>query len=177
MNKIKTLLLACVLAVQALAPLSLVQAQGDRGNNRDDDERGKREDDRQSDRRHDKRPGERQQQQRQQQRNAQEQRRDQTQQHQQSRRDDGPARWDTRDGRDYWNGKYSNRGRGAGPDHSFYAGSRLPPAYHQRRYVVNDWRSHQLRAPPRGYHWVQSGGDYLLVAIATGVILQLLLSN
>mgnify|MGYP003520550862 CR=1 FL=1 len=31
--------------------------------------------------------------------------------------------------------------------------------------------------PPRGYHWVQTGGDYVLVAIATGIILQLILNN
>jgi Ni/Co efflux regulator RcnB len=43
--------------------------------------------------------------------------------------------------------------------------------------VVEDWRGHRLSAPPRGYHWVQTGADYVLVAIATGVILQLLLSN
>ncbi len=67
--------------------------------------------------------------------------------------------------------------RGAGPGHSYYRGDRLPPQYRGRQYVVNDWRGHHLNAPPRGYHWVQSGGDYLLVAIATGVILQLLLSN
>jgi Ni/Co efflux regulator RcnB len=29
---------------------------------------------------------------------------------------------------------------------------------------------------PRGYHWVQAG-DYVLVAIATGIIVQLLLNN
>ena len=67
--------------------------------------------------------------------------------------------------------------RGAGPDHAYYRGGRLPPAYRGTRYVVDDWRGHRLSAPPRGYHWVQSGGDYLLVAIATGVILQLLLSD
>jgi len=67
--------------------------------------------------------------------------------------------------------------RGAGPDHSFYRGDRLPMEYRHRQYVVSDWRGHHLSAPPRGYHWVQSGGDYLLVAIATGVILQLLLNN
>ena len=44
-------------------------------------------------------------------------------------------------------------------------------------YVVDDWRGHHLSAPPRGYHWVQTGSDYVLVAIATGVILQLLLSH
>jgi Ni/Co efflux regulator RcnB len=39
---------------------------------------------------------------------------------------------------------------------------------------VSDWRSHRLNAPPRGYQWVQSGSDYLLVAVATGIIAQLL---
>lgn len=65
--------------------------------------------------------------------------------------------------------------RGAGPNHNFRKGDRLPRAQHQRRYVVNDWRARHLSPPPRGYHWVQTGGDYVLVAIATGVILQLLL--
>ena len=67
--------------------------------------------------------------------------------------------------------------RGAGPDHSFYRGERMPPQYRTRQYVVEDWRSHRLSAPPRGYQWVQSGSDYVLVAIATGVILNLLLNN
>lgn len=67
--------------------------------------------------------------------------------------------------------------RGAGPDHRFYRGDRLPAEYRSRSYVVNDWRGHRLSAPPRGYHWVQTGGDYVLVAITTGVILQLLLNN
>jgi len=68
-------------------------------------------------------------------------------------------------------------GRGAGPEHNYYRGQRLPPQYRTSEYVVNDWRGHHLSAPPRGYHWVQSGGDYVLVAIATGIILQLLLSQ
>jgi Ni/Co efflux regulator RcnB len=67
--------------------------------------------------------------------------------------------------------------RGAGPNHSYRQGSRLPPEYRSRQYVVDDWRGHQLSAPPRGYHWVQNGSDYLLVAIGTGLIMQLLLSN
>ena len=71
-------------------------------------------------------------------------------------------------------GRYQ-AGRGAGPGHNFYRGDRLPWEYRQRTYVVEDWRGHRLSAPPRGYHWVQAGGDYVLVAIATGVILQLLL--
>jgi len=67
--------------------------------------------------------------------------------------------------------------RGAGPDHAFRRGQRLPIEYRNRQYVVDDWRGHHLSAPPRGYHWVQTGGDYVLVAIATGIILQLMLGN
>jgi Ni/Co efflux regulator RcnB len=67
--------------------------------------------------------------------------------------------------------------RGAGPDHAYYRGERMPPQYRTRQYIVEDWRGHNLSAPPRGYQWVQSGGDYVLVAIATGIILQLLLNN
>ena len=67
--------------------------------------------------------------------------------------------------------------RGAGPAHNWYRGSRLPPEYRSRQYVVEDWRGHHLSAPPRGYQWVQAGGDYVLVAIATGIIAQLLLNQ
>jgi Ni/Co efflux regulator RcnB len=82
--------------------------------------------------------------------------------------------------RNDWQNQFHRAGRderGAGPDHEFRQGGRLPPEYRGRQYVVEDWHNHHLSAPPRGYHWVQNGGDYLLVAITTGVILQLLLSN
>ena len=69
------------------------------------------------------------------------------------------------------------RGRGVGPEHEYYRGDRLPVEYRHRNYVVDDWRGHHLSAPPRGYHWVQSGADYVLVAIATGIIAQILLSQ
>jgi Ni/Co efflux regulator RcnB len=68
-------------------------------------------------------------------------------------------------------------GPGAGPEHQFRRGDRLPNGYRNSTYVVDDWRGHRLSAPPRGYHWVQTGGDYVLVAIATGIILQILLAN
>jgi Ni/Co efflux regulator RcnB len=74
--------------------------------------------------------------------------------------------------------RYDRRdGPGAGPDHAFYRGGRLPPEYRSRQYVVDDWRGHRLSAPPRGYHWVQTGGDYVLAAIATGVIASILLNR
>ena len=67
--------------------------------------------------------------------------------------------------------------RGAGPNHNFYRGGQLPPYYRNQYYVVNNWRSHRLSQPPHGYHWVQTGPDYVLAAIATGVILQIFLGG
>lgn len=57
--------------------------------------------------------------------------------------------------------------------HAWHRGDRLPAEYRNRQYVVNDWHSHHLSTPPRGYQWVGVGGDYLLVRIADGVVLQL----
>ncbi len=83
---------------------------------------------------------------------------------------------DRREGRGQDN--YERRDeRGAGPNHDWRRGGRIPVEYRHSMYVVDDWRGHRLSAPPRGYHWVQSGNDYVLVAIATGVILQLLLDH
>jgi len=33
-----------------------------------------------------------------------------------------------------------------------------------------DYREHHLRAPPRGYEWRQVDGNFVLAAVATGVI-------
>ncbi len=42
-------------------------------------------------------------------------------------------------------------------------------------YVVNDYYGYGLRQPPRGYHWRRDDrGDFLLVAIATGIIAEVL---
>ena len=70
-----------------------------------------------------------------------------------------------------------NAQRGAGPRHDMRKGGRISSDYRSRQYVVNDWRGHHLNAPPRGYHWVQTGSDYVLVAIASGIIAQILLNN
>lgn len=36
---------------------------------------------------------------------------------------------------------------------------------------INNWQSHNgLYAPPNGYRWVRSGNQFLLTAIATGII-------
>ena len=67
--------------------------------------------------------------------------------------------------------------RGGGPRHDLRRGQRLSKEYRDQRYVVTDWRARHLNAPPRGHQWVRAGNDYVLAAIATGVIAQVLLSN
>lgn len=57
-------------------------------------------------------------------------------------------------------------------------GGVIPNDYRDNQYVVSDWRSENLREPPRGYNWVRSdNGDFLLVAITTGVITSILLQH
>ena len=69
------------------------------------------------------------------------------------------------------------RPAGAIPHRDWHRGDRLPPEYRDRNYVVNDWRAHRLSSPPRGYHWVGVNGDYVLVAVATGLIANILISG
>jgi Ni/Co efflux regulator RcnB len=87
------------------------------------------------------------------------------------------ARRDYRDDRRDDRRDYRRGNRGAGPRHDLYSGQRLPSNYQNRQYVVDNWRSHRLSAPPRGHHWVQVGNDYVLAAIATGVITSIFLGN
>jgi Ni/Co efflux regulator RcnB len=57
-------------------------------------------------------------------------------------------------------------------------GDRIPDQYRQGQYVVGDWRQHNLRTPPRGYHWVRNDNDqYLLAAIASGIIADIVSQN
>ena len=45
-------------------------------------------------------------------------------------------------------------------------------------YVVNNYGHYGLRHPPRGYHWRRSdAGDFLMVAIATGIIADVILGR
>jgi Ni/Co efflux regulator RcnB len=73
--------------------------------------------------------------------------------------------------------RHDDKERGAGPDHSWHRGDAIPQQYRDNRYVVSDWRGHHLSAPPSGYHWVQVNGDFVLAAVATGVIADVLLSQ
>ncbi len=59
----------------------------------------------------------------------------------------------------------------------FHRGGHLPGELRNRQYVVSDWHGHHLSAPPRGYQWVQVGPDYVLAAVATGIIANLIISR
>ena len=49
--------------------------------------------------------------------------------------------------------------------------------YDGRIVIVHDYERVRLRPPPRGYHWVRDdNNDYVLVAIATGIILDYVLN-
>jgi Ni/Co efflux regulator RcnB len=88
-------------------------------------------------------------------------------------------REDFRDGRRWAPNNYGyNQGynRGYSPGYyantapRFYRGGYLPYTYRQPTYYVN-WRAYNgLYAPPYGYQWVHVGNDYLLIALATGLI-------
>ena len=58
------------------------------------------------------------------------------------------------------------------PAHRGWArGQRFESRYAPNYRVVTNYRSyHRLYNPPRGYHWVRSGNDAVLVAVTSGLI-------
>lgn len=155
---IAALAAATFVAPLALAPEAAAQHRGDRYDRRDDrrDDRYDRRDNRR-DHRYDRRD---------------------------HRREARHDRWDNR----RYNG-YHYQGRwyyGPPPRHyrdvrydyrQWRRGDRLP-SYYRTHYRVVDYRHYRLRPPPRGYHYVRDDrGDYLLVGIATGVILGVILGS
>ncbi len=87
------------------------------------------------------------------------------------RRDDRRDYRHSRNDRHYHHYYYNARG----PE--FRRGGYIPYEYRNRQYVVVHPSQHRLYAPPRGYQWVQVGTDYVLIAIATGLIANLILNN
>ena len=75
-----------------------------------------------------------------------------------------------RGNQDFRDGRQFDRRGFPQPHAEWRRGGRVPPEYRGGNYVVNDWRNYRLQQPPRGYQWVGVGGDFVLAAIATGVI-------
>lgn len=55
-----------------------------------------------------------------------------------------------------------------------YIGSRY---YRDDRYWVRDWHARHLPEPPHGHRWLHIDGDYVLAAVATGVITAIVLGH
>lgn len=64
------------------------------------------------------------------------------------------------------NDKHSGWSQG----HQWHKGDRFDRRHATYYQVVDYHRYHHLYAPPRGYHWVRSGSDAVLVGITSGII-------
>jgi Ni/Co efflux regulator RcnB len=85
-------------------------------------------------------------------------------------------RYGYRDGyRDGYRGERHFYYNARGPE--FRRGGYVPREFRERQYYVTDYRAHRLSPPPRGQQWVQVGSDYVLIAIATGLIAHMVLSH
>lgn len=70
---------------------------------------------------------------------------------------------------------HDNRGgRGHG---RWERGHALPPEYRDRGHYVTDYRAYRLREPPRGYRWVRADDNFVLIAITTGLIADIVINS
>lgn len=56
-------------------------------------------------------------------------------------------------------------------------GQRLDQRYRGNSYYVSDYRRYGLRQPPRGYRWQRVDDQYVLAAVATGLIASVIIAN
>ena len=120
--------------------------------------------------------------------------------HDHGRWDRREDRWDRRedrwDSRSRWDGGrhngyyYNNNWHYGAPPSAYYGrpgyrpgytswrrGGYLPSYYRGGGYVVRDYGHYRLRPPPRGYYWYRTGNDYVLAAIATGLIFDVIVNH
>ena len=102
-------------------------------------------------------------------------RRDNRDDYRDDRRDDRRAYRDDRrdDRRDYRDGRRDQRQA----YHRYMRGQRLDARYRDNRYYVSDYHRYGLRTPPRGYRWQRVDNDYILAAVATGLIASVIIGN
>lgn len=67
--------------------------------------------------------------------------------------------------------------KGPQPHQDWHQGGKMPQDYRDDRYAVSDWRAHQLPEPAHGQRWMEINGDYVLVAVATGVIASIMIGH
>ncbi|WP_062509128.1 RcnB family protein [Gluconobacter roseus] len=74
-------------------------------------------------------------------------------------------------------GDYRGGGRGGGHDRVWRRGDRYDGP-RGSRWAINNWRNYRgLYAPPRGYYWMRYGNQFLLTALATGLIAGVVSAN
>ena len=99
-------------------------------------------------------------------------------QHKQKHKHHGPPAAAWQHDRDWRDHRRHDNGRHLGwYKQQWRRGQRVPVVYLQPRYVVEDYRAYRLAPPPSGYGWVRpypDSNEYLLVQLATGVIMQVL---
>ncbi len=74
-------------------------------------------------------------------------------------------------------GARHDNGNHYGQQKRWARGQRLPASYYRDRGHYVDYRRHHLRAPPRGYQWVQVDNNYAMVALASGLIASIIAAN
>ncbi|WP_440466974.1 RcnB family protein [Pseudomonas sp. YH-1] len=78
------------------------------------------------------------------------------------------------DPRYYKNPNYRPQAGMPVPHRDWRRGVVVEPNYRGDRYWVTDWQARHLYAPPRDHRWLYVNGDYILVAIASGLIVNIL---
>lgn len=74
------------------------------------------------------------------------------------------------------NGRHLGWAKDRGSQHRWSRGQRM--GYNDWRNAPRvDYRHYHLRQPPRGYEWRQRNDQFILVAIATGLIASIILSS
>ena len=85
--------------------------------------------------------------------------------------------WDDR-GEDEDDGDYYREHDKHWKHREYHRGERLEVVYLEPRYYVDDYEYYELRRPPRGHRWVRTeDGRFILVAVATGIIADILLHH
>lgn len=69
-------------------------------------------------------------------------------------------------------GQHGN-GYGQGCGHCWQNGQH----FKGHREVVGDWHNYGLRQPPQGYEWVRDGNQFVLIAVASGIISSIILNS
>jgi Ni/Co efflux regulator RcnB len=102
--------------------------------------------------------------------------------HDKDRTDDGRD-WNDRNDDAHGNnpkdqGRHDNGKHKGWEKQAYRRGERLPDRYYSRTYYVTDYERYNVRRPDPGYRWVRDDdGQLIMIAIATGLIVDMALGH